>query len=253
MGSAARRPAEPEGPAWTVTSSAGSPSWGCCPPPSRRPGPVAPGSCSSRARRASARRPWSTGSPAAFPTRVLRASGDEAETVLAYGAVGQLGRSAGAPAAELLARNGPEGVAGLDPLTVGARLLDLLGRLQADGPVLLVVVDDVDLVDPPSLRALLFVLRRPIARPGAGPADGQGRAGGCRCPRACTGCWPAATAAPCGWAAWRSGTCTGWPLVPGWARSRWGPPSACACSPASARPTPAGRPGTSRCAPPPNR
>jgi DNA-binding CsgD family transcriptional regulator/tetratricopeptide (TPR) repeat protein len=46
-----------------------------------------------------------------------------------------------------------------DHLTVGAKLLDLFGRLQEQGPVI-VAVDDVQWADEASLKALLFVLRR---------------------------------------------------------------------------------------------
>ena len=44
----------------------------------------------------------------------------------------------------------------------GSRLLDALGELQADGPVI-VVVDDVQWADALSLRALLFAVRRLVS------------------------------------------------------------------------------------------
>ena len=78
---------------------------------------------------------------------VLRAGGDEAETLLAYGVVDQL----------------PLGTStepGADPLAVGALLLDLLDRLQADDQVVVFAIDDLHWADRPSSRAVLFALRR---------------------------------------------------------------------------------------------
>ena len=49
---------------------------------------------------------------------------------------------------------------GTDPMAVGARLLDLLDRLQADGQVVVLVIDDLQWADRPSSRAVLFALRR---------------------------------------------------------------------------------------------
>jgi DNA-binding CsgD family transcriptional regulator len=82
---------------------------------------------------------------------VLLATGDAAETGLRLGVVGQLVRR--------LADGGVHTDPELSPLAVGAQLLDLLGRLQADGSVAL-VVDDLQWADPPSVQALGFVLRR---------------------------------------------------------------------------------------------
>ena len=45
-------------------------------------------------------------------------------------------------------------------MAVGARLLDLFDRLQADGQLLTLVIDDLQWIDRPSSRALLFALRR---------------------------------------------------------------------------------------------
>src|SRR6202046_5122733 len=45
-------------------------------------------------------------------------------------------------------------------MAVGARLLDLLDRLQADGQVVVLAVDDLQWADRPSSRAVLFALRR---------------------------------------------------------------------------------------------
>ena len=82
---------------------------------------------------------------------VLLATGDAAETALDLGVVGQLVRR--------LADDGVHTEPELSPLAVGAQLLDLLGRLQADGSVAL-VVDDLQWADAPSVQALGFVLRR---------------------------------------------------------------------------------------------
>jgi DNA-binding CsgD family transcriptional regulator len=90
------------------------------------------------------------------PPVVVRASGEETENLLAYGVMDQLVRSAGLPA---------EGIAASDDaVTVGSRLLELLGPLEAAAPVVL-VVDDLQWVDQPSLKALVFALRRLVADP----------------------------------------------------------------------------------------
>ena len=74
---------------------------------------------------------------------VLAAAGEENETALPYGVLTQLlGRPVHA-----------------DPLTAGAALLEPLGELQRDDPVVL-VVDDAHWADAPSLYALTFALRR---------------------------------------------------------------------------------------------
>jgi DNA-binding CsgD family transcriptional regulator/tetratricopeptide (TPR) repeat protein len=93
---------------------------------------------------------------------VLRASGEESESLLTYGVVDQLVRLARldestASAAERLQASVAE-----DHITIGTLLLDLLGGLQEQAPVV-VVVDDLHWADPPSLRALLFGLRRLVA------------------------------------------------------------------------------------------
>jgi DNA-binding CsgD family transcriptional regulator len=79
----------------------------------------------------------------------LWASGDELESRLIYGVVEQLrrGHAETPPADER------------DPLAVGADLVCLFQRLQADGPVV-VVVDDAHWADTSSLHALTFALRR---------------------------------------------------------------------------------------------
>ncbi len=78
---------------------------------------------------------------------VVQAGGDEDETLLSYGVVDQM---------ELGGSTEP----GSDPMAVGARLLDLLDRLQTEGRVVVLVLEDLHWVDRPSLRALLFALRR---------------------------------------------------------------------------------------------
>ena len=78
---------------------------------------------------------------------VLEVSGDEAETLLSYGIIDQL-------------KPGTVTEPGADPMAVGAQLLDLLDRLQADGQVVVLAVDDLQWADRPSSRAVLFALRR---------------------------------------------------------------------------------------------
>jgi DNA-binding CsgD family transcriptional regulator len=78
---------------------------------------------------------------------ILQAAGDEAETLLAYGIIDQLQPGIGTEP-------------GTDPMAVGAGLLDLLDRQQADGRVVVLVVDDLQWADRPSSRAMLFALRR---------------------------------------------------------------------------------------------
>lgn len=93
---------------------------------------------------------------------VLRASGEETETLVEYGVIDQLARSAGQAGAGLLAPGGMSGTAPGDAVAVGYRLLELLGALEATGPVVL-VLDDVQWADQSSLKALVFALRRLVA------------------------------------------------------------------------------------------
>ena len=90
---------------------------------------------------------------------VLGASGDEEETNLGLGVIGQLARSM--PPGVLTAR--PLLAVGLsesaDTFAVGAELLQGLGQLQERGTVLM-VVDDMHWADVTSAQALSFVLRR---------------------------------------------------------------------------------------------
>ena len=93
------------------------------------------------------------------PPTVLRAGGDEAEALLAYGVVEQLVRSAGLEPAAVTGAAGPLD----DPVTVGTRLLGLFDR--DDEAAVVVIVDDAHWADRPSLSALLFALRRLVADP----------------------------------------------------------------------------------------
>jgi DNA-binding CsgD family transcriptional regulator len=78
---------------------------------------------------------------------VLEVCADEAEALLSYGIIDQLQ---------------PDALTepGADPMIVGQRLVDLLDGLQADGHVVVLVIDDLQWIDRPSSRALLFALRR---------------------------------------------------------------------------------------------
>jgi hypothetical protein len=98
------------------------------------------------------------------PPVVLRAGGEETEDLLAYGVVDQLARSAGPPGAGVVPAGAPIATARDDAVAVGSRLLELLGALGAAAPVVL-VIDDAHWVDQPSLKALVFALRRLVADP----------------------------------------------------------------------------------------
>ena len=78
---------------------------------------------------------------------VLEVGGDEDETLLSYGVIDQL-------------QPGTVTDPGTDPMAVGAWLLDLLDRRQAGGQVVVLAIDDLQWVDRPSSRAVLFALRR---------------------------------------------------------------------------------------------
>ncbi|MBK3565430.1 AAA family ATPase [Streptomyces sp. MBT62] len=94
--------------------------------------------------------------------RVLRASGSEGEADLPYGVLAQLVAGlADEPDAPLRDLNGcgRAGSALPDPIGVGSALIDALGRAQDRSPVVL-VIDDMNWADTPSLHALTFVLRR---------------------------------------------------------------------------------------------
>ncbi|MER6959672.1 AAA family ATPase [Streptomyces sp. NPDC000618] len=83
---------------------------------------------------------------------LLQASGDELEMHLPYGVVTQLLPHQTHGVADA-------GASLPDPIAVGASLIDALGRFQDRAPVIL-VIDDVQWADTPSLHALTFVLRR---------------------------------------------------------------------------------------------
>jgi DNA-binding CsgD family transcriptional regulator len=91
--------------------------------------------------------------------RVLRISGAELEADLAYGMLDQLVAETGQPPPDRLAGLGTGRAADVEPLRVGAALVEMLGELQTDGQIL-VVFDDAHWGDVPSLQALAFALRR---------------------------------------------------------------------------------------------
>jgi ATP/maltotriose-dependent transcriptional regulator MalT len=91
--------------------------------------------------------------------RIVQASGDNLELRLAYGVIEQLTSGVGEPLPQRLNELSTEDAAYLDPVQIGAGLLDLLGRLQAEGPVI-TVIDDAHWADRESLQALAFALRR---------------------------------------------------------------------------------------------
>ena len=78
---------------------------------------------------------------------VLEVCADEGETLLSYGIIDQLQ---------------PDHLTepGADPMIVGQQLVDMLDRLQGDGQVVILAIDDLQWIDRPSSRALLFALRR---------------------------------------------------------------------------------------------
>jgi DNA-binding CsgD family transcriptional regulator len=83
----------------------------------------------------------------AEPAVVLRAAGEESEQLIRYGVGVQL-------------LGGDLGDVGAEPLAIGGKLLSVVDRAQAHSGVVLLVVDDLHWVDPPSAAALLFALRR---------------------------------------------------------------------------------------------
>jgi ATP/maltotriose-dependent transcriptional regulator MalT len=89
---------------------------------------------------------------------VLRAGGAELEQSLAFGVVEQL--VAGIePLPDQLGRLAVHDSRQVEPLAIGAGLVELLGVLQDDGPVVL-AVDDAQWADTASLQALAFAVRR---------------------------------------------------------------------------------------------
>ena len=91
--------------------------------------------------------------------QLWEASGEEAEQLLTFGVIEQLVRGAPAPSSPALADLGSRNSEARDPIWVGAGLLELLGAMQESGPVLL-LIDDAQWADRPSLQALVFALRR---------------------------------------------------------------------------------------------
>jgi DNA-binding CsgD family transcriptional regulator len=87
------------------------------------------------------------------------ASGEEAEQLLTFGVIGQLLRAAPTSEAPALSGLGSGTSESRDPIWVGAALVELLGAMQASGPVLL-LIDDAQWADRSSLQALIFALRR---------------------------------------------------------------------------------------------
>ncbi len=92
--------------------------------------------------------------------RLLRAVGDEAEMLLAWGVVDQLLAGAGPALIKGSPRAGAAQRKDADPLAVGAQLVEVLGDLQGGDRVVVVVVDDLHWSDQLSAQALLFALRR---------------------------------------------------------------------------------------------
>jgi DNA-binding CsgD family transcriptional regulator len=89
---------------------------------------------------------------------LLEASGEESETSLDFGVVSQfISRAPPGCRGEAL-QEAPGGSSG-SPFAAGAELLRVVGSLQDDGPVL-IVLDDAHWIDAASAGALLFALRR---------------------------------------------------------------------------------------------
>jgi DNA-binding CsgD family transcriptional regulator/tetratricopeptide (TPR) repeat protein len=114
---------------------------------------------------------------------VLRASGEESESTLGYGVIGQLAAGARRLGVATPALLGDQLDDSLDPLAVGAELVALFDALGRSGQLELLLVDDLHWCDPLSARALLFGLRRLgadrvlavlTARPGELARHGEG-------------------------------------------------------------------------------
>jgi DNA-binding CsgD family transcriptional regulator/tetratricopeptide (TPR) repeat protein len=91
--------------------------------------------------------------------QLWEASGEEAEQLLTFGVIEQLVRAVPESLSPALRDLGHERGEARDPIWVGAALLELLGTMQAAGPVLL-LIDDAQWADRPSLQALVFAFRR---------------------------------------------------------------------------------------------
>jgi ATP/maltotriose-dependent transcriptional regulator MalT len=90
---------------------------------------------------------------------ILRTRGEDMEATLAYGVVEQLLARLEVQLPDPLGHLQSMGERAADPFAVGAALVDLLGVLQQEGPVV-IVIDDAQWADPLSLQALTFALRR---------------------------------------------------------------------------------------------
>jgi DNA-binding CsgD family transcriptional regulator/tetratricopeptide (TPR) repeat protein len=91
---------------------------------------------------------------------LLRAGGEEAEMLLAWGVVDQLLAGTGQEPMKHSPRAGVAQRQDADPLAAGAHLVEVLGDLQDGDKTVVVVVDDLHWSDQPSAQALLFALRR---------------------------------------------------------------------------------------------
>ena len=89
---------------------------------------------------------------------LLRASGDEAEILLAWGLADQLLAAAGPAAAQGTSPAWARKDA--DVMAIGAHMVVALGDLQAGDRVVMVMIDDLHWSDRLSAQALLFALRR---------------------------------------------------------------------------------------------
>jgi predicted ATPase len=89
--------------------------------------------------------------------RVLSARADQAEADLDFGIADQLLRSAGAAFRTSWPGDGAESPG--SSFAMGARLLEVVGELQAKGAVA-VLIDDVQWADRRSVEALTFMFRR---------------------------------------------------------------------------------------------
>jgi DNA-binding CsgD family transcriptional regulator len=90
--------------------------------------------------------------------RKALACGDQLEASLSYGVIQQLAIDLGEPLLERLTSLSADD-ADPQPTQVGAGLMDLFGRVQAEG-LIVIAIDDAHWADPESLQALGFALRR---------------------------------------------------------------------------------------------
>ena len=89
---------------------------------------------------------------------VLQAACEEDERSIDFGVLGQLLRGIDIPSRSTLSTLGHGIGEDLDPLRVGAALLETFDELGTNG--LVIAVDDLQWADPQSIRALVFALRR---------------------------------------------------------------------------------------------